>query len=153
MIGFEARDVSEDGAWEHVAGLTVGQDLSERERQLFGQAAQYSLGKSFPGYGPIGPWLVTVDELADRDDLAIGCAIDGEVMQASRTSDLICSVPQLIVKLSSVVTLLPGDLIFTGTPSGVGRARSPQRFLRPGEQLVSTIEGIGSLTTRVIACE
>ncbi|MDQ6740736.1 MAG: fumarylacetoacetate hydrolase family protein [Actinomycetota bacterium] len=145
IIGREAKNVPAAEAWDHVAGLSVGQDLSERISQLAGPAPQFGLGKSFPGFAPIGPWLVTPDSLADPDDLELGCSIDGEQVQKGRTSELIFSVPALIEGLSRVVTLLPGDVIFTGTPAGVGLGRNPQRFLQPGEQLTSWIEGIGEL--------
>ena len=143
VIGRTASNVSANNAWSYVAGLTVGQDLSEREVQARGPAPQFSLGKSFPGFGPTGPWLVTVDEFADPDDLGIECAIDGEVVQQARTGDLLFSVPALIAYISAICPLLPGDIVFTGTPDGTGAGRSPQRFLRPGEVLTSGIEGIG----------
>jgi 2,4-didehydro-3-deoxy-L-rhamnonate hydrolase len=151
VIGRRARGVDASDAWDHVAGVTVGQDLSERTRQLAGPLPQFSLGKSFPGYGPTGPWLVTPDELPDRDDLALRCRLDGETVQDSRTSQLIFPVPELIAYLSSVVTLMPGDLIFTGTPAGVGFSRSPKRFLEPGQQIVSEIEGVGRLLVQIVA--
>jgi 2-keto-4-pentenoate hydratase/2-oxohepta-3-ene-1,7-dioic acid hydratase in catechol pathway len=145
VVGREARFVDEADGWSFVAGLTVGQDLSERVVQSRPPSPQWSLGKSFAGFGPTGPCVVTPDELADPDNLAISCALNGEVMQSSRTNDLIFNVPALINRLSSIVTLFPGDLIFTGTPSGVGVARKPQRFLKDGDHLVSTIEGIGTM--------
>jgi 2-keto-4-pentenoate hydratase/2-oxohepta-3-ene-1,7-dioic acid hydratase in catechol pathway len=148
VIGRRAHAVPEADAWSRVAGLTVGQDLSERVVQRQRPIPQFSLGKSFPGFGPIGPWLVTPDELADPDDLAISCTLNGEEMQAGRTSDLIFPVPKLVHLLSGVVPLMPGDLVFTGTPAGVGFTRTPPRFLRHGDELVSTIEGIGALRTR-----
>ena len=148
VIGLHAHRVVAQDAWAHVAGLTVGQDLSDRTVQLRPPVPQFSLGKSFVGYGPMGPWLVSIDEFANPDDLALDCAINGETMQASRTSDLIFSVPQLIEKLSHITPLLPGDVIFTGTPSGVGAGRKPPRWLTINDELVSTIEGIGSITTR-----
>ncbi|WP_326948115.1 fumarylacetoacetate hydrolase family protein [Amycolatopsis sp. NBC_01307] len=151
VIGVLARDVPAERGWEHVAGLTVGQDLSDRTLQLAGPAPQFSLGKSRPGFGPIGPWVVTPDEFADPDDLALDCAVNGESVQKSRTSELIFSVPELVARLSAVLPLWPGDLIFTGTPAGVGMARSPQRFLGPGDELVSTIEGIGRMHHRFTA--
>jgi 2-keto-4-pentenoate hydratase/2-oxohepta-3-ene-1,7-dioic acid hydratase in catechol pathway len=151
VIGARAEGVTEGDAWAHVAGLAVGQDLSERIIQTAGPAPQFSLGKSFPGFGPVGPWLVTPDEFDDPDDLELACAVNGEQMQKSRTSDLIFSVPQLIARLSAVLPLLPGDLIFTGTPSGVGAGRNPRRFLAPGDELVSHIEGIGEIRQRFIA--
>lgn len=145
VIGKLAHQVAQADAWGHVAGLCVGQDLSERTTQLAGPVPQFSLAKSFPGFSPIGPWLVTPDELADPDDLAIGCAVNGEEVQKSRTSDLVFSVPALVSRLSSVLPLLPGDLIFTGTPAGVGMGRTPQRYLAEGDELVSYIEGLGRM--------
>lgn len=152
-IGRAARHVAEEDAWSHVAGLTVGQDLSERRVQNRPPAPQFSLGKSFPGFGPMGPVLVTPDELEDPDDLAISCALNGEEVQRGRTSDLVFSVPALIARLSAVLPLLPGDVVFTGTPAGVGLMRRPPRFLRPGDELRSTIEGIGTLATRLVAAD
>jgi 2-keto-4-pentenoate hydratase/2-oxohepta-3-ene-1,7-dioic acid hydratase in catechol pathway len=151
VIGREAYRVDETQAWDHVAGLTVGQDLSARDVQMVGSPPQFSLGKSFPGFGPTGPCLVTPDELADRDDLAIGCAVNGEPVQGDRTSSMLFGVAETIAYLSSICTLLPGDLIFTGTPAGVGNRMDPPRYLAPGDELVSTIEGIGSITTRFTA--
>jgi 2-keto-4-pentenoate hydratase/2-oxohepta-3-ene-1,7-dioic acid hydratase in catechol pathway len=150
VIGTEASNVAAKDAWAHVAGLSVGQDLSERLSQLRGPAPQFGLGKSFPGFAPIGPWLVTPDSFDSPDDLELGCSIDGEQVQKGRTSDLIFSVPELIEGLSKVVTLLPGDVIFTGTPAGVGMGRNPQRYLQPGEKLVSRIEGIGEISQTFI---
>jgi len=150
VIGVHAFEVAEGDGWSHVAGLTVGQDLSERVVQTRPPAPQFSLGKSFPGFGPTGPWIVTPDELANPDDLALGCTLNGEQVQKSRTSDLIFGVDALINRLSSITPLLPGDLIFTGTPSGVGGTRTPPRFLAPGDELVSTIDGIGTIHTHLI---
>nr|WP_241732460.1 fumarylacetoacetate hydrolase family protein [Galbitalea soli] len=147
-IARTAHRVSAADAWSHVAGVTIGQDLSERVIQMVGTKPQFSLGKSFPGFGPTGPWLVTPDELPDRDDLELRCELDGERVQTGRTSQMIYTVPQLIERLSAVVPLLPGDLIFTGTPSGIGNARTPKRFLQPEERLTSAIDGIGVLETR-----
>ncbi|MBC3194228.1 fumarylacetoacetate hydrolase family protein [Pseudonocardia sp. C8] len=148
VIGAEASRVDEAAAWSYVAGLTAGQDISERVSQLAGPAPQFGLGKSFPGFSPQGPYLVTPDELADPDDLELGCAIDGEDVQKGRTSDLIYSVPKLVAALSAIVTLHPGDVIFTGTPAGVGLGRKPPRYLQDGERLDSWIEGIGELHQR-----
>lgn len=151
VIGRRAYQVSELDALSYVAGYAVGQDISERRLQMAATPPQFSLGKSLPGFGPIGPWLVTLDEFADPNDLELGCAIDGEQVQAGRTSELIYSVPALVSKLSASLPLLPGDVIFTGTPSGVGLGRTPPRWLMPGEELVSTIEGIGELRNRFVA--
>jgi 2,4-diketo-3-deoxy-L-fuconate hydrolase len=145
VMGRSARRVAEDHAWAHVAGLMVGQDLTDRVEQWRPPVPQFSLGKSFPGFGPIGPAMVTPDELADPDDLAIECRLNGEVVQASRTSQLVFTVPELIARLSAIVTLLPGDLIFTGTPAGVGAVRQPPRFLRDGDVVETAIEGIGTI--------
>jgi 2-keto-4-pentenoate hydratase/2-oxohepta-3-ene-1,7-dioic acid hydratase in catechol pathway len=145
VIGSRAKNVSASEAWDYVAGLSVGQDLSERVSQLHGPAPQFSLGKSFPSFTPVGPWLVTPDSVPDKDDLELGCSLDGEVVQRGRTRDLIFPVADLIAKLSETLTLYPGDLIFTGTPAGVGLAREPQRFIKAGEKLASWIEGIGEL--------
>jgi 2-keto-4-pentenoate hydratase/2-oxohepta-3-ene-1,7-dioic acid hydratase in catechol pathway len=150
VVGRRAKDVPEEDAWSYVAGLSVGQDISERVSQLHGQMPQFSLGKSFPNFAPVGPWLVTPDEFDNKDDIELGCAIDGEVVQLGRTRDLIFPVPTLIAELSKTITLLPGDLIFTGTPAGVGLGREPQRFLQPGESLRSWAEGIGELNQSFI---
>src|SRR5206468_253459 len=145
------QQVSPGAAWSHVAGLTVGQDISERELQVLPPAPQqFSLAKSFPAFAPIGPVLVTPDEFADPDDLEIGCSAGGEQLQKARTSDMVFNVSELVAYLSSVLTLFPGDLIFTGTPAGVGFARQPQRFLRVGEELITTIEGIGELRNPLV---
>jgi len=146
VIGERADRVAEADGWAHVAGVTIGQDLSERVVQR-AAGGQFCLGKSYRGFGPMGPVLVTPDELDDRDDLGLGCAVDGEVVQQSRTSDMVFSVRRLVAELSAVVPLLPGDVIFTGTPEGVGARRSPPRFLRPGQVLESWIEGVGRLRT------
>ncbi|MDT5342335.1 MAG: hypothetical protein QOE52_1519 [Mycobacterium sp.] len=151
VIGRRAHRIAPEAGWDHIAGLTVGQDLSERSVQLAGPVPQFSMGKSFPGFSPTGPWLVTPDEFDDRDDLALGCSINGEAMQKGRTSDLVFSVPALVAKLSAVLPLEPGDVIFTGTPAGVGAGRNPMRFLAAGEELVSFIEGIGEMHHRLVA--
>jgi 2-keto-4-pentenoate hydratase/2-oxohepta-3-ene-1,7-dioic acid hydratase in catechol pathway len=151
IIGRRAHAVPAADAWSYVAGLSVGQDVSERIAQMASTPPQFSLGKSFPGFGPVGPWLVTVDELANPDDLELGCAVNGETMQRGRTRDLIVGVSDLIEQLSRVTPLLPGDLIFTGTPAGVGMGRNPQRWLAPGDELTSYIEGIGEMSHRCVA--
>jgi 2,4-didehydro-3-deoxy-L-rhamnonate hydrolase len=151
VIGRKAERVSEAQAWRHVAGLTVGQDISERTVQLAGPTPQFSLGKSYPGFGPIGPAVVTPDEFADPDDLELSCSVGGQVLQKGRTSQMIFSVSELIARLSAVCPLLPGDLVFTGTPPGVGMARKPQRWLQPGTTLVSEIKGIGTMRNPIVA--
>jgi 2,4-didehydro-3-deoxy-L-rhamnonate hydrolase len=145
VIGAVASRVPAADAWQYVAGLTAGQDYSERTMQHAGPAPQFSLAKSFPGFGPTGPYLVTPDEFRDPDDLLLECTLNDELMQKARTSEMIFSIPQLIAYISAVCPLLPGDLIFTGTPEGVGMGRTPRRFLRAGDVVVSTIQGIGEL--------
>ena len=152
VIGTGGRHIPVGTAWDHIAGFTVGQDLSDRKLQMRKPAPpQYSLGKSWPGFGPTGPYVVTTDELADPADLAIECWLGEERVQASRTSKLLFTVPDLVSRLSQTLTLFGGDLIFTGTPSGVGAFRTPPRWLRPGDVLTSTIEGLGSIVTRFTA--
>jgi 2,4-didehydro-3-deoxy-L-rhamnonate hydrolase len=145
VIGRYAHRLSPHDAWSHVAGVTVGQDLSERHQQFAGPSPQFSLAKSFPGFGPIGPVLVTLDEFDDPDDLVLGCHLNGEEVQRGRTGEMVFSVPEIIAALSAVVPLLPGDVIFTGSPPGVGVTMDPARRLRAGDVLVSSIEGIGEI--------
>lgn len=144
VVGRRADRVAEADGWSYIAGLTVGQDISDRDLQ-FAAGAQFSLGKSRRGYGPMGPWLVTPDEFSNPDDLGLGCSIDGEILQDARSSDLIFGVPRLIAELSAVLPLLPGDVIFTGTPAGVGITRQPVRSLQPGDVLETWVEGIGTI--------
>jgi len=150
VIGRRAEAVSADDAWRFVAGITVGQDISERQVQMRPPVPQFSLGKSYPGFGPTGPILATPDEFDDPDNLELGCLINGEPMQLGRTSDLIFPVPALIEYLSGIVALLPGDLIFTGTPHGVGFGRTPARFLQPGDELTSFVTGVGNMRSRCV---
>lgn len=151
VIGRTTVGITRERAWDAVAGLTIGQDISERVTQMAGPVPQFSLGKSFPNFAPTGPWLVTPEEFPDRDSLGLGCSVDGEVLQDGRSADLIFSVPALISLLSEVVTLSPGDLIFTGTPAGVGVGRKPPRFLKKGQKLESWIEGIGTMAQTFVS--
>ena len=149
VIGRATDRVSEADAWSCIAGLAVGQDISDRHLQ-FAAGSQFSMGKSRRSYGPIGPWVVTPDELDDPQDLALGCSVNGETVQDARTSDLIFDVPRLVAELSAVLPLLAGDVIFTGTPDGVGVARKPPRFLQPGDTLETWIDGIGTIRNRIV---
>jgi 2-keto-4-pentenoate hydratase/2-oxohepta-3-ene-1,7-dioic acid hydratase in catechol pathway len=148
VIGVGGHRIDASDAWAHVAGLTVGQDLSERRVQMLGTPPQFSLAKSFPGFGPIGPALVTVDEFGDPGDLELSTSLNGTVVQQARTKDMIFDVPELVARLSAICPLLPGDLIFTGTPAGVGNRMTPPRYLGPDDVLLSRIEGIGEISTR-----
>lgn len=149
VMGREARNVRAADGWHHVAGLATGQDISERSIQRLGPMPQFSMAKSLPGFGPLGPVIVTPDEFADPDDLALGCAVNGVTMQASRTSDFIFSVGELVEYISHLMPIYPGDLIFTGTPEGVGATRKPPIFLKPGDVLTSWVEGIGTITNPI----
>ena len=151
VLGTRAERISADNAWAHVAGITVGQDISERRVQFQKPIMQLDLGKSFPTFGPMGPDLVTIDEVDDPDDLPNTCLLNGEVMQSSRTSNLIFDVPTLISYISHHVTMLPGDVVFTGTPSGVGSTRDPKRYLQPGDEIESHITGVGTMHNRCVA--
>lgn len=153
VIGTAAHRVAESDAWTHVAGFTAGQDLSDRSVQQSGTPPQFSLGKSFPRFAPIGPELVTLDEFDDPNDLRVRTEINGVTVQDSRTSDLLFKIPELIAYLSGIVILLPGDLIFTGTPEGVGIGRTPPRYLSDGDTIVTTIERIGSMRHQVCGPE
>ena len=124
---------------------------SERTVQLAGPVPQFSLGKSYPGFGPMGPAVVSLDEIPDPGNLDIRCQIGHEVLQSGNTKNLIFSVPALASKLSQVCPLLPGDVIWTGTPAGVGMGRKPERMLKPGETLTSTISLIGEINTHLVA--
>lgn len=150
VIADGGRNISLDDAWNHVAGIAVGQDISDRALQFAAQPPQFSLGKSRQNYSPFGPWLVDAKDVANKDSLHMTCTLNGEVVQDTLTDDLIFSVPQLVSYLSEIVQLLPGDVIFTGTPGGVGVSRKPAVFLKPGDVLVSTIDGIGTTTNRCV---
>ncbi|CAN5722173.1 fumarylacetoacetate hydrolase family protein [soil metagenome] len=147
VIGAQGRDIAVGDAWGAVAGLTCGQDLSDRALQNAGERPQFSLGKSHDGFGPTGPYVVSPDLLEDRDDLAIACRVNDDERQSDTTANLIFSVPELVAYLSSMLTVYPGDLIFTGTPSGVGLPT--KNFLRSGDVVTTTIAGLGELTTRL----
>lgn len=151
VIGRRTHRISASEGWDAVAGVMVAQDLSERVLQLSGVAPQFSLGKSYPGFLPLGPALVSVDELPDRDALRLTCELDGEVVQDGSTAEMIMPVAPLIAELSQVLVLNPGDVILTGTPAGVGLGRTPPRFLQPGQVLTSTIEGIGTIRQQFVA--
>ena len=150
VIGADCYEVAKPDALSVIAGYTVGQDLSDRVVQFEGGATpQFGLGKSAPGFGPVGPWVVSTDELGAAAGLDIRCDVDGVTKQSSNTCHLIFDVPTLVAYLSSRVQLHAGDLIFTGTPAGVGFSRKPPERLHPGSRIDTTISGIGTLTTRV----
>lgn len=143
VIGMPGKDISEDKAWDHVAGLCVGQDVSDRTVQFSSKPPQFNLGKSFDTFGPMGPYLVSPDGLKDKDSLDIECKVNEEIRQKDNTNDLIFNVPSIISYLSEIVTLNTGDVIFTGTPGGVGVMEG--KFLKEGDIVTTSIEGIGTL--------
>ena len=137
-------------AWrDHVCGYTIVNDVSARDVQF--SSTQWSMSKSFPTFCPLGPCIVTADEVAEPHNLDISLTIDGETMQHSNTRELVFKIPDLIEYLSSITPLLPGDIISTGTPPGVGLGRNPKRWLKPGEIVTVSVEGLGSLTNPVVA--
>ena len=150
VIGKPCWQVSEADALSHVAGYCVVNDLSEREWQME-RGGQWVKGKSAPGYGPCGPWLVTADEVPDPQALRLSLDLNGETVQDSDTSDMIFSVAEIISYMSRFMLLVPGDLIATGTPSGVGLGMEPKRFLRPGDRLALRVEGLGEQRQEIVA--
>jgi 5-carboxymethyl-2-hydroxymuconate isomerase len=148
VIGSPARHVAEKDALEVIAGYTVSNDVSARDVQL--SDGQFVRAKSYDTFCPLGPWMVTVDELGAADDLGIGLSVNGETLQDSRTSDMVFGAAEIIAFCSRVATLLPGDLILTGTPHGTGYGLQPQRYLKPGDQVKAWVEGIGELHNPVI---
>ncbi|MFO7965202.1 MAG: fumarylacetoacetate hydrolase family protein [Desulfobacterales bacterium] len=149
IIGKPAKNVPIDSALDYVAGYTVANDVSARIWQANAGAGQWIRGKSFDTFCPMGPALVTPDEIPDPDRLNLTCVLNGRVMQESSTSDMIFSTPRLIAYLSEDTTLLPGTVILTGTPSGVGFTRNPPVFLTPGDRIEMTIEKLGMLVNTV----
>jgi len=145
VLGATARNLNVDDALGAVAGYCVGQDFSDRTLQMKGTSAQFSLAKSFRNFSPIGPWLTTADELAFPNSLSIGCSVNGSQFQQSTTSDMVFSVAEIVSYLSSIIELRTGDLIFTGSPHGVGHGRTPAVFLKPGDRVVTEIEKLGRI--------
>jgi 2-keto-4-pentenoate hydratase/2-oxohepta-3-ene-1,7-dioic acid hydratase in catechol pathway len=150
VIGRRCKAVPEGQALDVVAGYTVGQDISDRKLQFSDQPPQFSMGKSIDTFGPIGPAVVSLDAVGNPNDLQLTCDVAGTRMQSARTSDMVFGVQPLIAYLSLLCTLEPGDIIFTGTPAGVGSVRQPRRYLRAGEEIVSTIENLGTLRNRCV---
>lgn len=148
VVGRVAKHVAADDAMRHVYGYTCGHDVSARDWQKGRPGGQWLLGKTFDTFAPTGPCLVTTAEVADPSNLSVRMHLNGDVVQDSTTAQLIFSIPELIAHLSQIVTLKPGDLIFTGTPPGVGAARKPPVFLKPGDQCSVEIEGVGTLSNR-----
>ena len=150
VIGSLARQVSKSDARKHVAGYCVVNDVSEREFQIE-RGGQWTKGKSADTFCPTGPWLVTVDEVSDPGKLALWTEVNGERRQNSNTADLIFGVDEIVSYVSQFMTLLPGDVIPTGTPSGVGMGFKPPKFLKPGDRVRLSVEGLGEQSQRLVA--
>jgi len=150
VLGRGGSKIPEGRVFDYVAGYCAGQDISDRKLQFSDQPPQFSMGKSIDTFGPIGPALVSIDAFPDPNDLRLTCDVAGERMQDARTADMVFSVPQLVSYLSGLCTLEPGDIIFSGTPAGVGSGRQPRRYLKVGEEIVSEIERIGELRNRCV---
>jgi 2,4-didehydro-3-deoxy-L-rhamnonate hydrolase len=149
-FGRTCKGATAADAWSYIAGVTAGQDISDRGEQFRLPIKQFTIAKSYDTFGPIGPFLVTPDEFADRDAIDVTGVVSGEVMQHANTSDLIFSIPALVAWLSRFMTFGPGDLVWTGTPGGVGEARTPQRFLVDGDVVETTVAGVGTMRNRVV---
>lgn len=153
VIGRAGRSIPREEAMNHVFGYTCGNDISARDWQKGRPGGQWLVGKTFDTFAPLGPWIVTADEVGDPHDLEITLRLNGDVMQASNTRHLIFPIDELIAHVSRFCTLVPGDLVFTGTPAGVGAGRTPPVFLKPGDLLEVDIEKIGSLSNAVVASD
>jgi 2,4-diketo-3-deoxy-L-fuconate hydrolase len=151
VMGRTGKNISQADAWSYVAGVTAGQDISDRKEQWRKPINQFTLPKSYDTFSPIGPFLVTLDEFEDPDDIEVAGWVDDLEVQRGRTSDLIFSVPELIAWLSKRVTFEPGDLIFTGTPAGCGVRRTPRLYLTEGKVLRTEVTGVGTMVNPVIA--
>ncbi len=145
VVGRGGRDIAVGDALGSLAGYCVGQDVSDRDLQMSGSPAQFSLGKSHRNFAPVGPWITTRDEVPDPNDLEIECRVNGVTFQDSTTHDMVFHVPEIVSYVSTVCELRPGDLIFTGSPHGVGQGQKPPVFLRSGDDVVTTIAGLGTL--------
>ncbi len=152
VIGKSASYVAHDDALDYVAGYCVINDVSERSFQIE-RGGQWIKGKSAPSFGPVGPWFVTADEIPDPQNLNLSLSLNGQVVQNSNTDDMIFTVREIISHMSQFMELRPGDIIATGTPSGVGMGMKPQRFLRPGDVMELTVAGLGTQTQTAQAAE
>ena len=148
VVGPGGADIDPADAWDHVVGLTIGQDVSDRQAQFMTQPPQFNLGKSFDTFGPIGPVVASPDCFDDPDDLTLTTHVNGEVRQDDRTSNMVFPVADLVAFLSRITTLATGDIIFTGTPDGIGAAQG--LFLADGDVITTTIDGIGTMANACV---
>jgi len=153
IIGRRGKNIAAADARSYIAGYTNGHDVSARDWQIGRPGGQWLLGKTPDTFAPLGPWLVTADEVADPNRLGICLRLNGQTMQESNTQEFIFTIEQVIEHLSKLITLNPGDVIFTGTPPGVGMARKPPVFLKPGDEVEVEIDGLGILRNPVVAAE
>ena len=143
VIGTGGTKIAQADAWKHIAGITTGQDVSDRTLQYSGVPPQFSLGKSRTGFTPMGPWVADMHDNSNRDDLRLTCSINGEIRQDTKTSDMIFDISQIVSYLSGICQLFPGDAIFTGTTAGVGHGHKPPIYLQRGDIIETTLEGVG----------
>lgn len=150
VIGTGGVNIAQADAWQHIAGITAGQDISDRTLQYSGVPPQFSLGKSRTGFTPMGPWVTDMHNNSSRDNLRLTCSVNGEIRQDTKTSDMIFDVSQIISYLSGICELFPGDAIFTGTTAGVGHGHKPPVYLKRGDIIETTLEGVGVIRNRCV---
>ena len=150
VIGTGGTNIAQADAWRHIAGITAGQDISDRTLQYSGVPPQFSLGKSRTGFTPMGPWVTDTHNNSSRDNLRLTCSVNGEIRQDTKTSDMIFDIPQIISYLSGICELFPGDAIFTGTTAGVGHGHKPPVYLKRGDIIETTLEGVGVIRNRCV---
>lgn len=150
VIGKGGRDIAQSSAWDHVAGLCAGQDVSDRKLQYSGTPPQFSMGKSRTGFSPIGPWVADMAGVEQRNALRIGCSVNGERRQDTVITDMIFPIDHIVSYLSTICELYPGDIIYTGSPAGVGHGFKPPVYLQPGDVVETTLEGVGTMRHRFV---
>ena len=150
VIGTGGSNIAQADAWQHIAGITAGQDISDRTLQYSGVPPQFSLGKSRTGFTPMGPWVVDMHDNSSRDNLRLTCSINGEMRQDTNTNDMIFDIPEIVSYLSGICQLFPGDAIFTGTTAGVGHGHKPPIYLQRGDTIETTLEGVGMIRNRCV---
>jgi len=150
VIGTGGTNIAHADAWQHIAGITAGQDISDRTLQYSGVPPQFSLGKSRTGFTPMGPWVADMQDNASRDNLRLTCSINGQMRQDTNTNDMIFDIPEIVSYLSGICQLFPGDAIFTGTTAGVGHGHKPPIYLQRGDIIETTLEGVGIIRNRCV---
>ncbi len=150
VIGTGGINIAQADAWQHIAGITAGQDISDRTLQYSGVPPQFSLGKSRTSFTPMGPWVTDMQDNASRDNLRLTCSVNGETRQDTMTNDMIFDVSEIVSYLSGICQLFPGDAIFTGTTAGVGHGRKPPIYLQCGDIIETTLEGVGTIRNRCV---